>query len=99
MKIFENRKETIFLKKLLSIIENAIPVEFISIESNENPNKIGNPYENSNNCEFLNDANDYLERLLEKGFDMEEALDKIKITEPFSEYPEIIALLREKKNV
>jgi len=80
------------LKPLLRLLEETLPVPLIVINESENPDSFFRPFEKA--------ASDELKQLMKTVYDSllinntpEQAKSRLLLTEPFNEYPELIAYL------
>ena len=88
-KIFDS-VGTEYIEPLLRILEETIPSSHIIISSSEEPEKVGNPFENSSYKDIEKIIQSLYSSFMENGCDKEEAFSRLITMEPFNYYPELI---------
>tara|TARA_Y100001934_G_scaffold65987_1_gene81934 strand:- start:6500 stop:7981 length:1482 start_codon:yes stop_codon:yes gene_type:complete len=78
------------IEPFLRILEETVPSSHIIISSSEEPDKIGNPFENSSYKDIEEIIKSLYSSFMENGCDKEETFSRLITMEPFNYYPELI---------
>lgn len=87
------------LRAVLRLAEETVPVPLIVLDSAEHPDEHAAPFDEAAGDEVLELMERLFASLVERGAEPELALEQLAGSDPFSAFPELIAVVKEKNGI